>query len=198
MLADEVEVMSLEGSGRMFLSDRDIRDAVQGGKIRIEPFVEVQLQPASYDIRLGNDFVLTDDHTTTAVDPCRKKYAKTRKVVIADDEPFVLHPSSSVLAVSKELFGSEHFLIHLGGKSSLARLGLSVHNTAGIINPGHFLNIVFEVTNQHNIPIILRPGMRIAQILFSTLSSVPEKSYGKMGRFARNNQNHFQSDRKTK
>ena len=102
----------------------------------------------------------------------------------------------SVLGLSKEFFGTGHFLIQVGGKSSLARIGLMIHNTAGIINPGHFLNITFEITNQSNIPIILRPGMEIAQITFSKLSSPPERNYKKVGRFAKDNWKHFVSAKK--
>jgi deoxycytidine triphosphate deaminase len=96
-----------------------------------------------------------------------------------------------VLGLSKEFFGTDHFLIQVGGKSSLARIGLMIHNTAGIINPGHFLHITFEITNQSNIPIILRPAMEIAQITFSKLTSPPERNYKLVGRFAKDNWNHF-------
>ena len=88
-----------------------------------------------------------------------------------------------MLGTSIEKFGSEKYLIQLSGKSSLARLGLIVHNTAGLINPGHYLNITFELANMNSIPIILRPGMEIAQILFSEMSSPPEKDYRKVGRY---------------
>jgi hypothetical protein len=107
------------------------------------------------------------------------------------DSPWGSYAGMSVLGASKEFFGSNHFLIQVGGKSSLARVGLMIHNTAGIINPGHFLNIVFEITNQSNVPIILRPGMEIAQITFSMLSSAPSNTYQKTGRYAKNNWNHF-------
>ncbi|MBV9159824.1 MAG: hypothetical protein JO019_04480, partial [Candidatus Kaiserbacteria bacterium] len=93
--------------------------------------------------------------------------------------------------LSKEFFGSERYLIQVGGKSSLARCGLMIHNTAGIINPGHFLHITFEITNQNNIPIILRPGMEIAQLTFSMISSPPSLNYKKVGRFAKDNWKHF-------
>jgi dCTP deaminase len=85
--------------------------------------------------------------------------------------------------MSIEEFGSDIYLTHLSGKSSLARLGLVVHNTAGLINPGHFLHITFELANMGSIPIILRPGMEIAQILFSELSSPIERNYQETGRY---------------
>lgn len=175
----------------MFLSDTDIKKAIEGGHITLEPFVLSRLQPASYDILLGNKFVVNDECATHFVDPAKKIYAKTREVMVKDGEQFVLHPGISVLGVSKEFFGTDHFLIQVGGKSSLARVGLMIHNTAGIINPGHFLNITFEISNQSNIPIILRPGMEIAQLTFSMLSSPTRRNYKKMGRFAEDNWNHF-------
>jgi dCTP deaminase len=90
-----------------------------------------------------------------------------------------------------DYFGSDKYLVHLSGKSSLARLGLIIHNTAGIINPGHFLNITFELCNLNRLPIILRPGMRIGQILFSELSSAPEKDYKSTGRYHGRDWQHF-------
>ena len=175
----------------MFLSDVDIIEAVKSGEITLDPFSESRLQPASYDILLGNKFIENDASSTHFVDPARKIYAKTIEKTVKDGEEFVLHPGVSVLGLSKEYFGSDHYLIQVGGKSSLARIGLMIHNTAGIINPGHFLHITFEITNQSNIPIILRPGMEIAQITFSRLSSPPSRNYKFVGRFAKDNWKHF-------
>jgi len=175
----------------MFLSDTDIKSAIKNGEITLEPFSEPRLQPASYDILLGNKFIENDASSTHYVDPARKIFAKTTEKNVSDGEEFVLHPGVSVLGLSKEFFGSDHYLIQVGGKSSLARVGLMIHNTAGIINPGHFLHITFEISNQSNIPIILRPGMEIAQITFSKLTSPPSRNYKVVGRFAKNNWNHF-------
>lgn len=161
----------------MFLSDLDILAAVKNGEITLEPFDEKRLQPASYDILLGNRFVVNDEYLTHVIDPARKLYAKTREVVVEDGEEFILHPGVSVLGISKEFFGSNHYLVQVGGKSSLARVGLMIHNTAGLINPGHFLHITFELCNLNNVPIILRPGMEIAQLTFSKLSSPPRAAY---------------------
>ena len=177
----------------MFLSDTDIRKAVRSGDIVLKPFNAKHLQPASYDISLGNKFVENDASSTHFVDPARKIYAKTKERTVGDGKEFVLHPGISVLGLSKEYFGSDCYLVQVGGKSSLARIGLMIHNTAGIINPGHFLHITFEMTNQSNVPIILRPGMEIAQITFSMITSPPEGNYKKIGRFANNNWDHFRS-----
>ena len=175
----------------MFLSDIDIEKALKNKEITLEPFDASRLQPASYDILLGNKFIENDASSTHYVDPARKIYAKTTEKMVKDGDEFVLHPGVSVLGLSKEFFGSDHYLIQVGGKSSLARVGLMIHNTAGIINPGHFLNITFEITNQSNIPIILRPGMEIAQLTFSMLSSPSKQNYKKVGRFAKDNWKHF-------
>ncbi|MEI8103665.1 MAG: dCTP deaminase [Candidatus Moraniibacteriota bacterium] len=167
----------------MFLSDGDIKKAVEAGTITIRDFDEARLQPASYDVILGNKFILTDLHTTTAIDPARKVYADTKEVLVADDDAFVLHPNMSVLGTLKDYVGSNEYLIQISGKSSLARIGLVVHNTAGIINPGHFLHITLELANFNTVPIILRPGMAIAQLTFSKLSSPVSRDYTKTGRF---------------
>ncbi len=175
----------------MFLSDVDIKKEVKRRTITLQPFKPAQLQQASYDICLGNKFVVNDEGATHLIDPVKKIYAKTREFEIKDGEPYILHPGISVLGTSKEYLGSRTYLIQLNGKSSLARIGLMVHNTAGIINPGHFLHVTFEITNQSNVPIVLRPAMEIAQITFSQLSSPPSKTYEETGRFVRDNWRHF-------
>ena len=175
----------------MFLSDTDILKEIHSGAITLTPFDEKRLQPASYDILLGNKFVVNEANGTLFVDPAKKVFAKTREVVVEDGEEFILHPGVSVLGISKEYFGSNDFLIQVGGKSSLARVGLMIHNTAGLINPGHFLHITFELCNLNNVPIILRPGMEIAQLTFSKLSSPTRQNYKDVGRFAENNWQHF-------
>lgn len=171
----------------MFLSDTDILSLVKKGEITLEPFNQKQLQPASYDIRLGNTFIINDAHSTKAIDPVKGIYPKTQTIEVRDGEEFVLHPGVSILGYSKEKFGSDQYLIEVNGKSSLARIGLIVHNSASIVNPGHYLNIALELCNLNNVPIILRPGMEIAQLTFSTLSSHTKKSYKETGRYSQNN-----------
>jgi len=171
----------------MFLSDKDIKAGVEGGLITLVPFTEKQLQPASYDIRLGNTFIVNESHTATVIDIERGIFPKTQTVEIADGQEFVLHPGVSILGYSKEKFGSDEFLIEVNGKSSLARIGLIVHNSASIVNPGHFLNIALELCNLNNVPIILRPNMLIAQLTFTTLSSHTKRSYKNVGRYHLNN-----------
>src|SRR3989344_3876583 len=161
----------------MFLSDADIQRAIKRGEIVIDPFDRKRLQPASYDILLGDKFILTESHATEAIDPVKKRFARTKEVALGKNETFVLHPGVSILGTSVDYFGSHIYLIQLHGKSSLARMGLLVHNTAGLVNPGHFLRITFELCNLNKVPIILTPGMRIGQITFSQMTTVPATDY---------------------
>jgi dCTP deaminase len=167
----------------MFLSDTDIAKAVEDGSITIKDFDRARLQPVSYDVLLGNKFIITDSHSTTAIDPAKKIYAQTKEIIIEDGESFVLHPHMSVLGTLKDYVGSNEYLIQLSGKSSLARIGLVIHNTAGIVNPGHFLYMTLELANFNTVPIILRPGMAIAQFTFSKLTSPVSHDYTETGRF---------------
>jgi dCTP deaminase len=171
----------------MFLSDNDIHAAIKAGDVTLDPFNKKQLQPASYDIRLCNIFIVNDPHTTTFIDPVKGVFPNTRQVEIQDGAEFVLHPGVSILGYSKEYFGSNRYLIEVNGKSSLARIGLLVHNSAGLVNPGHFLNIALELCNLNNVPIVLRPGMAIAQLTFSPLSSETKTDYKETGRYHLNN-----------
>jgi len=180
----------------MILSDVDIEKALKAGEITIHDFDRKRLQPASYDILLGNKFILTEPEHNHFIDPVKKIFPKTREVIIEDGKEFVLHPGVSVLGTSKDYFGSDTYLIQLGGKSSLARIGLLVHNTAGLINPGHYLNITLELCNLNNIPIILRPSMEIGQLTFSTMSTPPKQSYKEIGRFSDNNWNNYTPKKK--
>jgi dCTP deaminase len=175
----------------MFLSDVDIKKALKAGAIVLEPFSTTRLQPASYDIRLGNKFIVNEESKTHIIDPAKKIYPATREIIVPDGGEFVLHPGMLVLGTSKEYFGSDEYLIQVGGKSSLARVGLMIHNTAGIINPGHFLCVTLELSNQNNVPIIIRPGMDIAQLTFSKLTSPTAGSYKTIGRFATDNWQNF-------
>ena len=181
----------------MFLSDSDIKKELTAGNITISDFQEERLQQVSYDILLGNKFQTMKSYKMTAVDPARGIFPETHEMEAPDGEEFVLHPGKTVLGTSKDYFGSDAYLIQLSGKSSLARIGLVVHNTAGIVNPGHFLNITFELYNAGKIPIILRPGMEVAQILFSQISSDLEKNYKDTGRFNGDNwKKNFNHDNK--
>jgi len=173
----------------MFLSDTDIKKEIKAGNIKIEGFDESRLQPASYDILLGNKFIVTDLHATEYIDPSKKVYGKTDEIEIEDEKEFVLHPGVSVVGFSKDYFGSDKYMVEVNGKSSLARIGLLVHNSASLVNPGHYLNIALELCNLNTVPIILRPGMEIAQLTFSELSNPPSKDYKDVGRYHNNQEN---------
>ena len=192
----------------MFLSDVDIKKAIKNGSVVIRPFSEKQLQLASYDVTLGNEFDVTDRHSTTAIDPANKLYPKTRTIKVKDGEAFILHPGESVLGKQKEFIGVDHeHLILLSGKSSLARAGLVVDlvgeprgkprggNGALAVprrgNPGHHFYPTFELVNTNNVPLILRPGMEVAQLMFARLSSKTSKTYEKVGRYDHKNSVHF-------
>lgn len=182
----------------MFLSDIDIVKALEAGEIVIEPFAKDQLSVASYDVTLDNEFEVIDRHSTTAIDPARKVYPHTRKLHVADGEPFILHPGENVLAKQREFIGTnERHLILLSGKSSLARAGLVVHNTAMLFNPGHHFHPTFELVNTNNVPIILRPGMQIAQLLFAELKTPVSCSYERVGRYDKKNSDHFVAAKRT-
>ena len=165
----------------MFLSDIDIKKAVKDGDVILSDFDGSRLQPVSYDILLGNKFLLTEAHSADVIDPVKKKFAKTREVLLKKGETFTLHPGVSILGISLDYFGSRKYVVQLHGKSSLARIGLMVHNTAGLINPGHFLCVTFELCNLNSIPIILTPGMPIAQLTFSKMMTEPSTIYQKGG-----------------
>jgi dCTP deaminase len=176
----------------MFLSDNEILSSIKDNSLLIKDFDVKRLQVASYDVLLGNKFIITEKHSTKVVDPTNKIFAKTREITVPDFGEFILHPNETVLGEVDDFVGSDKYLIQIGGKSSLARIGLIVHNTAGVVNPGHYLNIVLELANLSPIPIILRPKMEIAQLLFSQLTSKPSKSYNEIGRYADQNWNSFQ------
>lgn len=173
----------------MYLSDRDIKTWIQSWDITISDFDIGRLQPASYDIRLGSKFLIVKPFSIANIDPTRKILPEYEEITVDEETGFILRPGVTVLGTSVEKFGSEKYLIHLSGKSSLARLGLIVHNTAGLINPGHYLNITFELANMNQIPIVLRPGMEIAQLLFSELSSASLRDYRQTGRYGEGTDN---------
>lgn len=181
----------------MFLSDTDIKGGIKDGSLVVRPFDLKKLQPVSYDVTLGNEFEVTNRHATSIIDPANKIYPQTRTVKVKDGEAFILHPGESVLGKQREFIGVDrNHLILLSGKSSLARAGLVVHNTAMLFNPCHYFYPTFELVNTNNVPIVLRPGMTIAQLLFARLTSPTSRTYKETGRYGAKNSNHFVSERK--
>src|SRR5258708_3094880 len=125
----------------MFLSDVDIKKAIKSGEIVISNFDESRLHPPIYDILLSTKFIFSYPYRATYLDPINKIFPKTHEIELAKGEFFVLHPGLSILGYSQDHFGSNKYMVEINGKSSLARIGLLVHNSASLINPGHFLNV---------------------------------------------------------
>ncbi len=182
----------------MYLCDTDIKKAIKKGEIIIKDFDTKRLGPASYDICLGTKFLVTQSHSTKLIDPEKGIFANMYEAIVEEGGEYILHPGVSILGTSKDFFGSKKYLVQLHGKSSLARIGLLVHNTAGLINPGHFLNITFELCNLNKVPIILRPGMQIGQLTFSEMSGATQRDYADYGRYNGKDWNSYIAPKKVK
>jgi dCTP deaminase len=164
------------------LADRDIRIAMQEGRIRIDPFDETCLQPSSVDLHLDRDFRVFHNYRYDRIDPREEQPDLTEMTSIEDDEPFMLHPGEFVLGQTLEWVELPDDLVsRLEGKSSLGRLGLLIHSTAGYVDPGWKGTLTLELSNVANLPIALYFGMRIGQISFFEMSSRVERPYGSKG-----------------
>ena len=162
----------------MLLSDRDIRSEIQSGRVAVEPF-EAMIQPSSVDVRLDKYFRVFENHKYSVIDPSIEQAELTREVVAEDDEAFILHPGEFVLASTYEVITlPDDIAGRLEGKSSLGRLGLLTHSTAGFIDPGFSGHITLELSNVANLPVKLYPGMKIGQLCLIKLSSPAEHPYG--------------------
>lgn len=166
----------------MILSDRDIREYLEKGKISVDPMMDGAIQPASVDLRLNNEFMVFK-HTSHAYIDVREPVEDfMQKVVIDDDRPFILHPGEFALGLTYETIGVDDATVaRLEGKSSLGRLGIIVHATAGYIDPGNKLKITLELHNIGSLPVMLRYMMPIAQVAFTPLRTPAEKPYGADG-----------------
>ena len=163
----------------MLLSDRDIRSEIQSGRVAVEPFDEAMIQPSSVDVRLDKFFRVFENHKYSVIDPSIEQPELTREVVADGDEPFILHPGEFVLASTYEVITlPDDIAGRLEGKSSLGRLGLLTHSTAGFIDPGFSGHITLELSNVANLPVKLFPGMKIGQLCLIKLSSPAEHPYG--------------------
>jgi dCTP deaminase len=163
----------------MLLSDRDIAEAHAAHRLWIEPFDFSLIQPASIDVRLDRWFRVFNNHAYTHIDPSTEQADLTRLVEVRDGEPFVLHPGEFVLGSTLETVSLDASLAaRAEGKSSLGRLGLLVHSTAGFIDPGFSGQVTLELSNVANLPITLWPGMKIGQLCVFQLSSPAEAPYG--------------------
>jgi len=163
----------------MLLSDRDIREQVESGRVRVEPFDTGMIQPSSVDVRLDRFFRVFENHKYSVIDPSVEQGELTREVVVAPNEFFILHPGEFVLASTYEVISlPDDIAGRLEGKSSLGRLGLLTHSTAGFIDPGFSGHITLELSNVANLPVKLFPGMKIGQLCLIKLSSPAEHPYG--------------------
>lgn len=166
----------------MILSDRDIRAALQQGRIVIEPLEdpEVQIQPASVDLRLGNGFTVFRHATKPFIDPLSDDASEfTEPIEVPDGEAFYLHPGEFVLGTTRERVALPEDLVgRVDGRSSIGRLAVMIHATAGYIDPSFRGTITLELSNVGKMPVALRPNMRVCQISFHTMTSAAEAPYG--------------------
>jgi dCTP deaminase len=163
----------------VLLSDRDIKAELGAGRIALEPYEPEMVQPSSIDVRLDRFFRLFDNHKYPFIDPAEDQPELTRFVEVDADQPFILHPGEFVLGSTFEMVSlPDDVAARLEGKSSLGRLGLLTHSTAGFIDPGFSGHVTLELSNVATLPIKLWPGMKIGQMCFFRLSSAAERPYG--------------------
>ena len=163
----------------MLLSDRDIKAQIESGRIGLDPLEMGLLQPSSMDVRLDKFFRLFDNHKYPFIDPRTEQDELTRLVEVDPNEAFILHPGEFVLGSTFEFVTlPDDIAARLEGKSSLGRLGLLTHSTAGFVDPGFQGHVTLELSNTATLPIKLWPGMKIGQLCFFQLSSASENPYG--------------------
>lgn len=161
------------------LSDGTIRRLIADGSIKIEPWDDGMVQPASVDLRLGHTFRVFHNHRASAIDLKDPPRNLTEQVTIGDDEPFLIHPGEFVLGRTLEWVElPDDVVARIEGKSSIGRLGLIVHATAGFVDPGWKGTLTLEITNLTRIPIKLWANLPIAQLSFMTLDQAAERPYG--------------------
>ena len=163
----------------MLLSDRDIAAEIDAGRVKVEPFEPKMIQPSSVDVRLDRFFRVFENHKYSVIDPSIEQSELTREVAVTGGEHFILHPNEFVLASTYEVITlPDDIAGRLEGKSSLGRLGLLTHSTAGFIDPGFSGHITLELSNVANLPVKLFPGMKIGQLCLIRLSSPAQHPYG--------------------
>jgi dCTP deaminase len=163
----------------VILSDRSMRQQIEAGRIVIEPFDERCIQPSSIDVKIGNLFRVFRNHTSAVIDVKQRQEDLTELVTIPEDGVFMLHPGEFVLGSTLERVAVPDDLVaRIDGKSSLGRLGLIIHSTAGFIDPGFDGHITLELTNIATLPITLYPGMKVGQVSFVQMTTAAEHPYG--------------------
>ena len=163
----------------MILSDRSMREAIASGRITVDPFEPSNVQPSSIDIRLDRFFRVFRNHSARVIDVKENQEELTELVETGIDDCFIFHPGEFVLGSTAERVGVPDDLVaRIEGKSSLGRLGLLIHSTAGFIDPGFDGHITLELANVANLPITLYPGMKIGQISFLQMTTPADHPYG--------------------
>lgn len=163
----------------MILSDRTIKESIASGRIVIDPYDESYVQPSSIDLRVDRFFRVFENHRYPYIDPKQPQEDLTVLVEVGDEEPFILHPGEFVLGATLERVRlGEDLVARLEGKSSLGRIGLLIHSTAGFVDPGFDGYLTLELSNVANLPIAIYPGMKIGQISFYQLSTPADHPYG--------------------
>ena len=163
----------------MILSDRDIREAITAGRIGIDPFDQTDVQPSSIDLHVDRYFRTFHNARYPYIDVKRPMDGLTELIDVKEEDPFILHPGEFVLGSTLEYVRLPDDLVaRLEGKSSLGRLGLLIHSTAGYVDPGFEGHLTLELSNVANLPITIYPGMKIGQISFFQLTSPAENPYG--------------------
>jgi dCTP deaminase len=163
----------------MLLSDRDIKSEIDKGRVVLEPYDLNMIQPSSVDVRLDRLFRTFENHKYAHIDPAENQPELTREVAVEGNDPFILHPGEFVLGSTYEVISlPDDIAGRLEGKSSLGRLGLLTHSTAGFIDPGFSGHVTLELSNVATLPIKLWPGMKIGQLCLFRLESPAEHPYG--------------------
>ncbi len=163
----------------MILSDGSIRKALGDGRIIIDPLAEGAVQPASIDVRVDRSFRVFANHRYPYIDVREEQPELTELVEVGEDEPFILHPGEFVLGATLERVAlADDLVATLDGKSSLGRLGLLIHSTAGFIDPGWDGHVTLELSNVATLPIAIYPGMKIGQLAVFQLDRSAEHPYG--------------------
>ena len=169
--------------GGMILSDRSILEEIKAGRIEIDPFDETCVQPSSVDLHVDRRFRTFHNARYPFIDVKKEMPELTELVEVEGDNPFILHPGEFVLGSTLERVGLPDDLVaRLEGKSSLGRLGLLIHSTAGYVDPGWDGYLTLELSNVANLPITIYSGMKIGQISFFRLTSAAEHPYGSRDR----------------
>lgn len=167
----------------MILSDRDIKKAIESGRVKIESNqteLFSHIHASSMDLRLGNVFKVYEHSKYAVLDPKNPKtFAQNMRIItIPDGEPFIVQPGEFILGVTQEkITVPDDLVVRVEGRSSLGRLGIIVHSTAGFVDPGFVGTITLEISNLNRLPVALYPGMRVCQLAFEMMSSPAETPY---------------------